>query len=128
MLKSRRMFSDILEGLQLYKRPNSRFSIDVVTIQGGLNISVTGRDPKLTRDIANFCVTNLDKINEELKITSEKPMVKVLDKAALGTPKDKKIFKKLFAASLFGAILGLFLAVVDNYFRSFKFAQTISEK
>lgn len=101
ILKSRRMSNDISEHFDLKKKHGFWWSLDTYIVTGGFAVEVKGSDPDLTRDIANFAVENLNKINLELQVTSQKPMVKVLDYALKGTPVKKDMLKKVIASGLF---------------------------
>lgn len=100
VLKSRRMVRDINQHFALKSRRETRWSINIKDIVGGLQIEVRGYDPDSTEKIANYCVQNLDNINNELDITTVKPMVKVLDPASYGEPASREIPRKLIIAVL----------------------------
>ncbi len=85
---------------------------------GLITLGVEGTDPQLVADIANFIVINLDIMNEELRISSQKPMVTVLDPAekplVKAKPKKKMI---VIIGFMTGAIFSVFLAFVIDYVR-----------
>lgn len=101
ILKSRRMRKDINEHFQLSSRRKFWWILDAYVVTGGFAVEVKGADPYMTEKIANFAVENLDKINLELQVTSQKPMVKVLDPAVTGTPVGKNLSKRTIASGLF---------------------------
>ncbi len=106
ILLSNRMARDIRVLLETYKNPSFNYSITTRGITGGLAIDVRGRDPLLTEKIANFVVQNLDKINSELNITSNKPMVKVLDAAERGGRQDsREIPRKMLLTAIFSFLI-----------------------
>lgn len=107
ILKSRRMAKDIQEKFNPGKKRSFFYSLDAYDVIGGLAIDVKGRYPELTKDMANFAVDNLDKINTELDITVEKPMVKVLDPAESGVKEPRNILFKVLIAG----IMSFFMAV-----------------
>ena len=73
-----------------------------------------GNDPQLTKEIANFTVQNLDKINTELNITPAKPMVKILDSALNGSPVPNKGKRKIILAGLVSFLLmNLYIFFLD---------------
>jgi len=95
MLKSERMSKDILTFLNINKQAEFKYTISAHPVTAGLMIKVKGGNPLYTKKIANFAVQNLDKINSELNITPEKPMVKVLDSAVSGMQESRKILHKI---------------------------------
>ena len=90
ILKSRSMSEDVIAKFNLKKEEqdledavkelNTRMKITVAK-EKVVTLSVTTRDPKLSADIANFYIANLEAMNIELQLTQAKPMVRVLDKA-----------------------------------------------
>lgn len=120
ILKSRRMSSDIREKFELQKKPKFRYNIDTRQIAAGMAIEVKGNNPQLTQEIANFVVRNLDKINTELDITPAKPMVKVLDPAAHGSPGSRQIPRKMLIAGLLSFLLLSLYAFFSDYLRKLK--------
>jgi capsular polysaccharide biosynthesis protein len=100
MLKSRRMSQDINEYLSPKYKRKFWWSLDTYTVTGGFAVEIRGSDPEMTKEIANFSVQNLDKINSELQVTTQKPMVKVLDPALRGVPVGRNISKKVIASGL----------------------------
>ncbi len=105
ILGSNRMARDIRILLEAYKNPNFNYSITTRNITGGFAIDVRGRDPALTEKIANFVVQNLDKINSELNITPNKPMVKVLDAAGRGGQGSREIPRKMLITAIFSFLI-----------------------
>lgn len=104
LVKSRRMSEDIyLNFPELKRKPNFNLKLEVYdTTQGTLIIEVKGREPRLASDIANFCAKNLDAINAELNITSQRPMVNVLDQAIPASgPDSRQIPKHIAIAVIF---------------------------
>ncbi len=101
MLKSRRMSADINKHFNPDGKRKIKWAIDSYIVTGGFAVEVKGSDPLLTKDIANFSVENIDKINMELQLSPQKPMVKVLDPAARGAQVGKDVFKKSMASGLF---------------------------
>ena len=120
ILNSRRMSSDVREKFELQKKPKFRYDIDTQKIAAGMAIDVKGNDPELTKEIANFVVQNLDKINTELDITPTKPMVKVLDPAIYGSPGSRQIMRKIIVAALLAFLLLSFYAFFSDYLRKLK--------
>ena len=122
MLKSRRMAEDIIDKFELKKQWKEQYQIDTVTrVQAGTKISISSEnvisitvesaDKKLVADIANFYVANLNKMNEELELSSSKPVVRVLDMAQPAEKKSKPAIKKDVLLAGMGALLiGIMLA------------------
>lgn len=73
-------------------------------------VEVRGTDPGLTRDIANFCISNIDNINNDIKISSEKPALKMLDPASTGIPITNNFIKGMLTGGFFAVIFS-FIAV-----------------
>ena len=90
LMKSRRMADDTVKGLNLAQEWGLSTDKAVLKLQKMINthsrpqlpivdIWVFGRDPDLLVTILNFMITNLDKLNDNLNITTEKPLFNVLD-------------------------------------------------
>lgn len=137
-INSRRMAKDVVvkfDLVQFYKKKNRsednpeklmflategfRNSMSVNSDKTGLiALQIENTDPQLATDIANFIVENLDIMNEELKISYQKPMVAILDPAEKPLVKAKPK-KKLIVIIGFmtGAIFSVFLAFTVDYFK-----------
>jgi len=124
MLRSRRMAEDVVREFDLVKGFGTmrgaikavRHMVTISPTQLEIELVTTGKDPELITDIANFYVTNLEKINDELDITAVKRLAKVLDPALKPeTPESRQIIKKTFMASMLGAALGLLLAFIPEF-------------
>ena len=120
MLKSRRMRNDIHERFKLKDKPRFKWNLDTYVVTGGFAIEVTGSDPDLTRDIANFAAKNIDEINKELKITTEVGMVKVLDQALKGVAIRRTVSKKTMASGLFIFFVYTLFIFFSEYFSQLK--------
>lgn len=104
LVKSRRMMEGIYSNFPALKKgPGFNLQLEVYdTTQGTLIIEVKGSEPRLVADIANFCAKNLDEINAELDITSQRPMVKILDSAVPASgPDSRQIPKRIVVAIIF---------------------------
>lgn len=117
ILKSKRMERDINNFMEINKRVNFRYAISTSSMSAGLIIDIKGNDPAFTEKIANFAVQNLDKINGELNITPNKPMVKVLDPAVYGLPVSRKILQKMFMAAFSVFLICSFYIFAVDYFK-----------
>ncbi len=121
LLNSRRMTRDIRDKFDLGKKPGFRYSISTSKMVGAFAINVTGTDPVLTERIANFVVENLDKINMELDVTPNKPMVKVLDPALPGVKQPgRRGQRKIIVAGLASFLLISLYAFFSDYLRKLK--------
>ena len=120
LLNSRRMATDINEQFNLSKIPKFRYSMSTTEMKGSSAINVKGTDPVLTGRIANFVVKNLDKINTELDITPNKPMVKVLDPAVRGIRQSRQTPRKILVAGLLSFLLISLYAFFSDYLRKLK--------
>ena len=120
MLKSRRMSNDVDNYLTSKYKRKFWWSLDTYTITGGFAIEVKGSDPELTKDTANFTAQNLDKINSELQISTQKPMIKVLDQALRGAPVGRNIPKKAISSGLFVFLAYALFIFFKEYFSHLK--------
>jgi len=122
ILKSRRMVRDINEQFKVNENPKLWWSINTRDITAGMAIDARGPDPALTERIANFCVQDLDKINNELEITAQKPMAKVLDPATYGSPESKKIPQKMTLAGMLAFLAASMYMFLADYLDKLKAA------
>lgn len=120
MLKSRRMSNDVYEHFDLKNRRKSWWALDTYIVTGGFAIEVKAHDPDLSEKIVNFAIANLDKINLELQITSQKPMIKVLDPAVRGTPASKDTVKKTLTSGLFSFLIYTLFVFFREYLTHLK--------
>jgi len=120
LLSSRRMAKDISDRFNLDKKPNFRYKIDTIESKSMFVIKVSGKDPVLVQKIANFAVANLDKINMELDITPNKPMVKVLDPAVGAIRESRQTPRKMLVAGLLSFLLISLYAFFSDYLRKLK--------
>lgn len=120
ILKSRRMAKDINEKFNSPERSGFSYSISTSEATAGLAITVTGSAPDLTQKIADFAVVNLDKINSELDITLNKPMVKVLDPAVRGVRQSRQTPRKMVVAGLLSFLLISLYVFFSDYLNKLK--------
>ena len=120
ILKSRRMSNDIYERFKLKDKPRFKWNLDTYVVTGGFAIEVTGSDPDLTRDIANFAASNVDAINDKIDFSTEKGMVKVLDRALKGAPVRRAVSKKTMASGLFIFFVYTLFIFFGEYFSQLK--------
>lgn len=88
------------------------FSID--HLEGVIKVKVETYSPKLSADMANFYVNYLNTLNEQIKITTEKPIVKVIDWASIPSRPSKPRIKWNTAIGIF---LGFIVSFVVLYVR-----------
>ena len=90
--------------------------------QGALmGVEVTSADPLFSKEVANFCVDYLNTINEQLGLTTDKPMVKMLDPAEIPTTHNpRNTLQKSVAAALLVGLLGCLFFTLQDYFKALK--------
>lgn len=127
ILQSGRMTSDVVVKFkikELYKFKDNEaaakylkkkmIQISLKEDEGTITTFVTSKSPELSRDIAAFYIENLNRINEELKLTAKKPLVKVLDKPYI--PKKKSAPRVKFNMAIAG-FLGLVFGLIYIYLK-----------
>lgn len=120
ILKSRRMAKEINEHFDLEEKSGRWWKIDTYIVTAGLSVEVRGPDPNLTQKIADWSVENLNYINDELDITTNKPMAKVLDPATYGLKEPSRVLIKMIAAGIFSFFAVIFYILCVDYFRRLK--------
>jgi len=120
LLSSRRMSADIRREFDLDKKPGFRHKLETTKMQNGIYVNVNGTDPLLTEKIANFAVVNLDKINTELSLTPNKPMIKILDPAVYGAKESKQIPRKMLIACIMSFLIISLYAFFSDYLKKLK--------
>jgi uncharacterized protein involved in exopolysaccharide biosynthesis len=112
--------------------PNDRasFILDstIKTFQGSFSaekdksafvtLTFEDRNPLLAAQIVNQCIANLDRINETLEITAQKPLVIVMDRGDVPTTKSKPNKKMIILIAGISSLLGsFFLVFMIDYLR-----------
>lgn len=120
LLSSKRMARDISNKFGLDKKPDFSYNLSRGKVREADSIVVTGTDPGLTRDIANFVVENLDNLNTELKLSSQKPILTILDPAETGTAVARNTKRGMLVAGILGFLLTCFCAVFVDYLKKLK--------
>lgn len=126
LLKSQRMMKSIVDSFKLDKfyNINKKTAVRIIkriinistSKEGAISVKVTTPDPTLSADIANFCIKNLDNLNQELQITSAKPIIHLLDRAEPpDTPSKPNIKLNLLISGIFSIFVGIFLSFILNY-------------
>ena len=128
LLKSGRMQEDVIrkfdlmglyrvESMYYAKRIlDSRTKVSIKQDEGIIEIQTIANSPQLSADMANYYITNLSKINNDLKLTSNAEIVKILDPAIppVKKYKPKRIINTLIAG-IFGFILSLSIIIYKEY-------------
>jgi uncharacterized protein involved in exopolysaccharide biosynthesis len=120
MLKSRRIAEDAVKEFNLHRLSKKKYLSDTIrrlqssiriskSKEGAISVTVRGTNPELVADIANFYVSNLEKMNTELNITSAKPMVYILDRAAIP---DKKSSPTIKLNMVTAGVVSLFVSIM----------------
>jgi len=114
ILQSNRMREDINSHFNPEDDREIWWTLSPYSVTGGFAVEITGPEPELTKEIADFAIQNLDKINLELQITASKPMVKVLDPAVIGASMPKNVVKRILIAGIFSLFsMSLIMFSVD---------------
>jgi uncharacterized protein involved in exopolysaccharide biosynthesis len=128
MLKSRRMAEFVEQNFNIMAFYKIKTHSDAVSkIRGMTSVSlskdntiairVSASDPKLAANIANFYATNLDSINEKLKISSVKPIATLLDSAMTPrSPSSPRVKFNLLVAGILALFIGILLSFLLEYF------------
>ncbi|MBN1694616.1 hypothetical protein JW879_04340 [candidate division WOR-3 bacterium] len=128
LLKSERMLEDVIrkfdlmnlyrvESMYYAKRIlSSRTKVSIKQDEGIIEIQTIASSPQLSADIANYFISNLSNLNNNLKLTSDAEIVKILDPAIppIKKYKPKKIINTLIAG-IFGFILSLSIIIYKEY-------------
>lgn len=112
IIHSRRMAKDIVE--KFGKGPES---IVAHCTKGIFVVRVTADDPQFAVNVANFCVANVDKLNNELDISPVKPLLKVLDSSENARPIPRPIAKKAAFSGLVVGLAGCLLVISIDYIK-----------
>lgn len=127
MLKSRRMAEDIVKKFELQKIYGKKLSGDAIgklksntrikqSREYVISITVESEKKDLASQLANFYVSNLNTMNDELELTSAKPIVRVLDVARPAERKSKPSLRlNLFFAAVLSVIAGILVVFGDEY-------------
>jgi tyrosine-protein kinase Etk/Wzc len=121
LLKSDRMLEDVVDNFNLIKvlrvekkRDAIEFLRDKMSLiefladEGTINISVWSYSPDMSKEIVEFYLKNLEKLNQTLKLTANYPLVKIISPPFI--PEEKSFPKtkiNMAIAGLSGLIVGL---------------------
>jgi uncharacterized protein involved in exopolysaccharide biosynthesis len=127
MLKSRRMaqdaareldfadFSDEASSSITASRLQSSATISINKEQM-ISISVKSGNPKISASVANFYISNLDRMNDELRITSLEPVVTVLDSAIpINSPSSPRMKLSILTTGVVSVLAGILLCFFVTY-------------
>lgn len=136
ILKSQRMANNIQEHFGFQERfqigreqaiQRAKGMLTIYDWDTTLGVEVTGGDPQFIADVANFCVKNLDSLNQELNISTEKPFVRLLDPAEVPKrPIPREIKKRMLVSALTVFLLGSLFVLFADYLRRLKEVETLS--
>jgi capsular polysaccharide biosynthesis protein len=83
---------------------------------GLFKVTVEDKNPEMAAIIANTYIEHLDIINEELKITTQKPMLQILDKAIPPlSPSNNKMRLNLIIATVLSSFITMFISFFVEY-------------
>jgi len=134
ILSSRRMMEGIVDKFNLQQRYGIsskdraiQIARSMVYVYGldtrsaTMSIEVTAEEPQLACDIANYFVNNLNIINDQIKISSERELVKVLDPAIPSSrPNSRHIPKRMAMASIAIFFITNLLCFSVEYYKTLK--------
>ena len=132
MLKSDRMAQDIINNFNLKERYKQKYRIymkrklakntDIsISKENVISITVLDTDPQIAADIANFYVSNLDKMNAELELSSSNPIVRILDVAYPAERKTKPRIKlNMFLAAFFSTTIFICYIFSKEYLKKLR--------
>jgi len=130
IVKSRRMAQDVANNFQFEKRysvnkdnaiKRAQKALFIYMIESGLAIEATTEDAQLSANVANFCTKNLDSINYELKLSTEIPFVKVLDRAIPAQePSSRNILKNTTVGIMVSGLVGILVILFIDYISRLK--------
>ena len=131
MIQSRRMSRDVIEHFHLQERyPGASLArlerqvsrnVDVFESKAILIVKVTADDAQLAADMANFYAENLEKLNEDVGVTTSRPMVRVLDAAIPPLEyESRKIKEKLLVTLMTSFGASTLFAFFVEYFKRLK--------
>ncbi len=127
MLKSRRMAEDVVKKFDLQKFYQKKYLTDAVkrlktdtavslSRENVISVSVELTDRNLAAEIANFYLTNLNDMNNELELTASKPIVRLLDVAGPAERKSKPSIRlNLLLAGMLAIAVAFTLAYLFEY-------------
>jgi uncharacterized protein involved in exopolysaccharide biosynthesis len=121
LLRSDKMLADVVEEFKLAKvlrfktkrdamiyLKDKMTSVEFLTDEGVIKIEVEAFSPEMSKNMIEFYLANLEKLNTELKLSVESPIVKVISPAYFPIKKSfPKTKTNIAIAGLLGLIIGL---------------------
>jgi len=127
LLGSDKMLADVVEKFEIIKVlefKNKReamiylseemTSIELFTNEGIIKIVVESLSPAMSKNIIEFYLENLEKLNTEFKLSTQSPIVKVISPAYLP---EKKSFPKTKTNIAIAGLLGFIIGLLYIYFK-----------
>jgi len=114
------MAQDINERFKLGENPKLWWRVHTYRVMAGMGIEIRGPDPRFAQKVAEFTIENIDKINSELKITTDDPMVKILDPATYGVRQSRGTLRKMIVAGMFSFLAFTLCLFFLDYFKKMK--------
>lgn len=105
---------NIIEAFGLKNKSDAYKLLEKITdfavdhLEGVIRVKVETHSPKLSAEMANFYVNYLNTLNEQIKITTEKPLVKVIDWASIPSRPSKPRIK-------WNTVIGIFLGFIVSF-------------
>lgn len=134
ILQSRSMSKDVIEQFDLVKRfnaPNDYLAylklkklIKIINydMKSIIVLTVKYPDPQMSADIANFYISNLIRMNNKLKLSTERDIVEILDRAekpiySIGPNVAKNTFMSFIGTFIFLFIVILIITMIQRQFQ-----------
>ncbi len=127
LLKSDKMLEDVVDNFNLMKalrvkkrRDAIKFlrdemsSIELLADEGTIKIHVWSYSPEMSKEMVEFYIENLEKLNRTLKLTTIQPIVKVLSPPFIP---EEKSFPKIKINMAIAGLSGLIFGLLFLYFK-----------
>ena len=127
ILESRTMADRVISQLDLKKVWNTKLMVDArralqaaSEVRPGKNdiikLFVVTEDPKLSADIANAYMDNLDYFNDELKIGPQRKIIQVIDRAVVPEERvSRGLVKKVMTAGMSSFFIAILVAFTMEF-------------
>jgi len=112
------MAEDISKHFDLDKKPKFSYGLRFVDARNTSGIQIDATDPDLAKEIANFVLQNLDKLNDELDLTTQPKMVRVLDPPLTGRMVPKRVKRKMILSGLVAFLITSTCIVLADYIKT----------
>lgn len=137
LIQSRRMAEGIVEHFRNDQRfeisngltvRNAQEMVGVFEVSSGglMGIEITSSDPVFSKEAANFCVGYLNIINEQMNLTPEKPMVKMLDPAEVPIGNARHTPQKTVGAALLAGLSASLFFILIDFLKQLRWNETDS--